>query len=60
MRKHVYAICKQQMRRSACAYGYAFVIHCLESIIPIVAISKISRLEIASVTEQAGLCLTWS
>ena len=38
----------------------AFVIHCLESIIPVVAIGKIPRLLLASVAEHAGLSLTWS
>ena len=38
----------------------AFVVRCLDSIIPILAISKISRLELAAVAEQAGLSLTWS
>ena len=36
----------------------AFVVRCLDSLIPIFAISKISRLLIVAVTEQAGLsCL---
>ena len=37
-----------------------FVVRCLDSIMPIVAISKTSRLQLASVAEQAGLSLTWS
>ena len=37
-----------------------FVISCLDSITPIVAISEISRLWLASVAEQAGLSPTWS
>ena len=37
----------------------AFVVHSLDSTIPIFAVSKISRLEIASIAEQAGLNLTW-
>ena len=37
------------------------VVHCsIDSIIPIFAKSKISRLCLVSVAEQAGLCLTWS
>ena len=36
----------------------AFVVHCLDSIIPLVSISEISSLYLASVTAQAGLCLT--
>ena len=37
----------------------AFVIRCLDSIIPLVSISKISSLQLVSVAEQAGLSLTW-
>ena len=33
----------------------AFIVRCLDSIIPLFAISKISRLQLASVAEQAGL-----
>ena len=35
-----------------------FVVRCLDRIIPLVSISKISRLLLVSVTEQAGLSLT--
>ena len=35
-------------------------IRCLDSIIPLVSISEISSLYLASVAEQASLCLTWS
>ena len=38
----------------------AFVVRCLASIIPVVAKSKISRLYLVPVAEQAGLSLTWS
>ena len=38
----------------------AFVVHCLGSIKPKLAKSKISRLQLFSVAEQAGLSLTWS
>ena len=37
-----------------------FVVRCLDSIIYILAISKISRLWLSSVAGQAGLCLTLS
>ena len=37
-----------------------FVIRCLDSMLPLVSISKISSLYLASVAEQAGLCLTLS
>ena len=36
-----------------------FVVHCLYSLIPILAISKVLRLQVASEAEQAGLSLTW-
>ena len=35
----------------------AFIVRCLDSIF---AIAEISRLQLASVAEQAGLSLTWS
>ena len=38
----------------------AFVVHFLNSIIPLVSIPKISRLWLVSVIEQASLSLTWS
>ena len=38
----------------------AFVVRCLDSIKPIVAKSKISRLHLVSVAAQTGLRLTWS
>ena len=38
----------------------AFVVRCLESIIPLVSISEISSLCLASVAAQAGLNLPWS
>ena len=37
-----------------------FVVHCLDSMICILALSKVSRFLLASVAEQAGLNLTWS
>ena len=38
----------------------AFLVHCLDSIIPPVSISEISSLYLASVAAQAGLSLPWS
>ena len=35
-----------------------FVVHCLDIIVPLVSISKISSLCLASVAVEAGLCLT--
>ena len=63
MRKPVYAICEQQNRRSACASAQSnqhFCFHCLDSIIPKLAKSEISRLQLVSVAAQAGLSLAWS
>ena len=37
-----------------------FVVRCLDSMICILAISKVSRFKLASVAEQACLNLTWS
>ena len=37
----------------------AFVVHCLDSITPLVSISEISSLYLASVAAQAGLSLPW-
>ena len=44
MRKPVYVICEQQRRWSACLIS-AFVVRCLDSIIPLLAIVEISRLD---------------
>ena len=62
MRKPVLAICVQQRCRSACASEQSDQHLCfsLLSIIPLVSISKISRLQLVSVAEQAGLSLPWS
>ena len=63
MRKPVYAICEQQKRRSACASAHlisAFVVRYLDSMIPLLAIAEISRLQLVSVAEQVGLSLKWS
>ena len=38
----------------------AFIIRCLDSIISLDNIAEISRLQLASVAEQASLSLTWS
>ena len=42
-----------------CSLISAFVVRCLDSMIPLVSISEISRLHLVSVAAQAGLCLTW-
>ena len=56
MRKPVFAICEQQ-RRSLIS---TFVVRCLDSIIPLLAIAEISRLYLASMAAQAGLSLPLS
>ena len=38
----------------------AFVVPCLDSIMSLVSVTKISSLMLASVAEEAGLSLTWS
>ena len=38
----------------------AFVVRCLDSIISLDPIAEISRLYLASVAAQSGLCLAWS
>ena len=37
----------------------AFVVHCLDSVMPLVSVTKISSLILASVAEQASLSLIW-
>ena len=46
--------------RSACASTQSDQHCCLDSVIPLVSISEISSLYLASVAAQASLCLTWS
>ena len=66
MKKPVYAMCKQQRCRSVCVADHprslisAFVVRRLDSIIPLLAKSNISRIQLASVAEQTDLNLTWS
>ena len=38
----------------------AFSVRCLDSIISLDSMAEISRLQLASVAAQAGLCLAWS
>ena len=57
-----YAICEQQRRRWAAHPRHlisVFVVHYLDSIIPILAKSNISRLQLVSVAGQAVLSLAW-
>ena len=63
MRKPVYAICEQkgadEPARARILIS-TFVVRYLDSIIPLVSISKISSLYLASVAAQAGLSLPCS
>ena len=43
-----------------CSLISAFVVHCLNSIIPLLLIAKISRSYVVSSAEQAGLSVNWS
>ena len=56
MRKPAFAICERR-RRSLIS---TFVVCFLDSIIPLVSISEISSLNLASVAAQVGLSLPWS
>ena len=40
-----------------CSLISTFLVHCLDSIIPVLAKSKISRLQLGSEAQQAGLSL---
>ena len=53
----IHYVCEQQRCRSA-VHPCFFIVHCPDSMIPLVSISKISSLYLASVAEQAGLSLT--
>ena len=56
-------ICEQQRRRSPAhprSLISAFVVRCLDSVMSLVSVTKISSLMLASVAAQAGLCLAWS
>ena len=43
-----------------CSLISTFIVCCLNSIIPLVSVSKISSLYLVSVASQAGLSLPWS
>ena len=63
MRKPVYSICEKQRCRSACTSAQSdqhLCFRCLDSIIPLVSITEISSLYLASVAAQAGLSLPGS
>ena len=58
--KMSYVICEQQRHRSACASAQSDQHLCVNSVMSLVSVTKISSLMLASVAEQASLCLTWS
>ena len=61
MRKPVYAIWNNKGADQTvhlCSLTSTYVVHCLESIIPILTKFKISKLQLVSVAEQAGLSPT--
>ena len=63
MRKPVYAYANTKgADQSAHSHSLIciFVVRCLDHMTPIVSISEISSLNLASIAEQTGLCLTWS
>ena len=43
-----------------CSLISAFVVRCLDSVMSLVSVTKISSLMLASLAEQASLGLTWS
>ena len=59
-----YVICEQHRRRSACASAQSdqrlCFFRCLDSVMSLVSVSKVSSLVLASVAEQASLSLTRS
>ena len=44
----------------SCSLISAFFVRCLDSVMSLVSVTKISSLMLASVSEQASLSLTWS
>ena len=61
MRKPVDAICKQQggdQPAHPCSLISDYIVRCLDSIIPLLAVAEISKTQLASVTEQTGLYIT--
>ena len=43
-----------------CSLISTFIVHCLDSLMSLVSVAKLSGLMLASVAEQASLSLTWS
>ena len=62
MGKPVFALCEQKDADQAAhprSLISIFVIRCLDSLTPLVSISEISSIYLASVAAQVGLSLTW-
>ena len=63
MKKPVYAVCVKKAADQPAhprSLISAFVVRCLNSMIPLISVSEIASLYLASVAAQASLCLTWS
>ena len=60
MRKCVCHMRKTKAQISLRSLSSAFVVRCLDSVMSLVSVTKISSLMLASVAEQASLSLTWS
>ena len=61
--KMCHVICEQQRRKPACASAQSdqrLCFRCLDGVMSLVSVIKISSLMLASVAEQASLSLTWS
>ena len=43
-----------------CSLISAFVVRCVDSIISLDSIAEISRLQLATLAAQVGVCLAWS
>ena len=64
MRKRV--LCHMQTTKAQISlrihavWSAPFVVHCVDSVMSLVSVTKISSLMLAAVAEQASLSLTWS
>ena len=58
MRKRV--LCHMRTTKAQSSVISAFIVRCLDSVMSLVSVTKISSLMLVSVAEQAGLSLTWS
>ena len=60
MRKRVLCHMRTTMAQISLRMISAFVVRCLDSVMSVVSVTKISSLMLVSVAEQAGSSLTWS